>query len=171
MRMKRVIIVFIVVASLAVFLYLIDTASNTPPTVGAVNTLFVKERDAIDAVVNQMAHMGFCDIYIPRNDGQMLADLSMLEIQEETFLLAIDRLLGSGSYLQMGKEGNTVWLLQWTGVRDIGCGIAYSIDGITPPYIEYCTELIPISADGWYYYVSDYNLWRSSRGTSVLNPA
>ena len=53
------------------------------------------------------------------------------------------------------------------GLQDIGCGIACSINALEMPEIEYMTELVPLSTEGWYYYVDDYNKWRVESGSTL----
>ncbi len=35
---------------------------------------------------------------------------------------------------------------------------------MTMPEVQYATEFTPVSDDGWYYYVADYNEWRVNQG-------
>ena len=59
------------------------------------------------------------------------------------------------------KSGNTVLIELWHPfMREKSCGLAYSINGIDIPIVEYAVEMEPLSIAGWYYYVDDFNTWR-----------
>ena len=92
----------------------------------------------------------------------MQADLRELPIEDREVTAAVQRL--QDSYQNIRKNGNTIVLNQWAGLADIGCGIAYSINGTDAPKVQFMTVLVPLSEDGWYYYVDDYNEWRNEHG-------
>lgn len=93
----------------------------------------------------------------------MLADLEHIPIENRAVFAAVNTIIDKGLYRNINKNGDTISLLQWTGLRDIGCGIACTINGENTPEIEFVTQLVPMSDNGWYYYVSDYNVWRNMR--------
>ncbi len=131
---------------------------NTPPDINTAEEQFQKYYDSIEIVVSYLINSGNQDVYIKDNTGSIWADFQCVQANE-TVNTAIQHLFKEG-YISINKSGNTIWFLQWKGTQDIGCGIAYSIDGETIPEIEFTTKLIPMSKDSWYYYVSDYNSWR-----------
>ena len=70
----------------------------------------------------------------------------------------------SGSANINSNSPNSIYYRMWTATaKDIDCGIAISKDEGGTPKTEFMTELSPISDDGWYYYVSDYEEWREAR--------
>lgn len=119
-----------------------------------------ENRADLQTVVTFLAGSGHENVYIQAPDGTMQADLEEMEIDDPQVTAAVKRLLDDGAYLQISKNGDTIHLLQWRGLQDIGSGTAISV-GNAPPDVEFVTELIPITDDGWYYYVSNYNSWRS----------
>lgn len=69
----------------------------------------------------------------------------------------------SGSANTNSNSPNSIYYRMWSATaKDIDCGIAVSKDGGGTPKTEFMTELSPISDDGWYYYVSDYEDWREA---------
>ena len=82
-------------------------------------------------------------------------------IDDPQVVLAANTLLKSKVYHHICKIDNTIYLLQWTGLQDISCGIAYTINKVDLPQVIYTTQLLPLSNEGWYYYVADYELWRN----------
>lgn len=146
---------------------------STPPNIDTVQQVFDRNRDDLQTVAHFLKNSGYNNVYITERNGTMIADLNVVLISEPKILLAIDRLLSTENFYNICKVDNTVYLLHWKGLQDIGCGIAYSIDKWTVPYIEYVTELSPLSDGRWFYYVSDYEFWRREqwdKGTVLLSP-
>lgn len=167
--MKRV---CITVSSLAAIIVALLTFligyhnSEKPPRVSFVQQRFQANEEYLQVILDFFSSVGYEDIYINNDDGTMLADLTRMEIDNKEVLVSVKHLLND-EYMHIIKNGNTIYLLQWKSFRDIGCGIAHTINQATTPEIDFITELIPISEDGWFYYVSDYNTWRSTRGDSL----
>lgn len=136
----------------------------TPPSVNAVDQKLQANITDVQMIISFMKNSEYEDIYIHDISGTMLADLVTVEIPDDAVKDAVHLLLGNDVYKSIYKQGNTIKLLQWAGSSDIGCGIAYTINGIDPPEIQYMTQLLPLSAEGWYYYVSDFNTWRLEQG-------
>ncbi len=148
-------------AILAVVLaFLCAGCRSTPPTVEAVEERFNENYDDILTVVSFMINSGHEDIQIRDYSGTMYVDFEWIDITDASVNSAVERLLGSNLYRYIFKSGNTIQFIQWTGLQDIGCGITYTINGIDLPEIQHMTEIVPLSQDGWYYYVDDYNEWR-----------
>ena len=147
---------------------------NTTPTVQEVEQRFESNRDDILTVVDFLVESEHEDILIWDADGTMKVDLDpsdskldQIAIYDEDVRTAVDHLLGRGAYKRIMKDGNTIDLPQWYSSQQQGCGIAYSINGIDLPEVDYVTEYIPLDEEGWYYYAYDYNEWRveQARGT------
>ena len=134
---------------------------NTPPSINAVRNQFLSNKDEINVIVEYMIDSGYEDIYISSADGFMLADLVEIKIHDEECGAAIKKLIQGNEYIHIAKNSNTIYFLQWRGLKDIGCGITYSINRTDAPEIQFATELVPLFDDGWFYYMSDYNRWRS----------
>lgn len=150
-----VILVSLVLIFSLFFLFLRNAV--IPPKIGVVQKQLENNYDDISSIIGYLATSKYDNIYIYNHKKEMLADLTWMPIDSSEISATITRLFESGYCIQISKIGNTICFLQWKGIRDIGCGVAYSINGIDLPEIQYVTELTPISYDGWYYYVTDYN--------------
>ena len=140
---------------------------QTPPSVEEVEQLFLENYADIQTVVSFALNSNYESIYIHGASGTMSADYADVSIEDEAALAAVKRLLSNKIYktILVDKEDNAIYLVQWTRFTDAGCGVAYSINGVDKPKIQYCTQLIPLSKDGWYYCVDDYNEWRVTHST------
>ena len=140
---------------------------SVPPSVSSVDQRLRDNCSDIQIIVDFMVNSGYEDIYINDTSGKMLADLVWTDISDETVSTAVYRLLVNDAYQSISKIRSTIILRQWKGLQDIGCGIACSINALEMPEIEYMTELVPLSTEGWYYYVDDYNKWRVESGSTL----
>ena len=162
---------FAILLVLLVMLFAGCSSYNTPPDVRSVQECFQNNRDNIQIIVDFMVYTGYADIYIENTDGTMLVDASgtiqngLIEkqIDDDMVVAAVSQLLENREYVGINKIGNTIEFQQWSGLLDIGCGIAYTVNGTDAPEIQFATKLIPISEDGWFYYIYDYNEWREQR--------
>ena len=119
----------------------------------------------IEVVNEYIVSTGYSPVYIKKSNGYMYADFMDVIIADEKANKAIDRLLKTDCFISISRHSNTIKYLLWSGYAETSCGIAYSINQTDLPDIEYVTELVPLSKDGWYYYIVDYNEWRLSRCT------
>ena len=139
---------------------------DVPPDINSVQQRFQNYDDSIQMIVDYMICTGYENIYISDTNGTMFADLEERPIDEEAVIMAINQLLGKDVYLRITKRGNSIWFSHWEGVRDVGCGIAYTINGVDFPEVSFATEMIPLQEKGWFYYMYDYNAWRIQYGTN-----
>jgi hypothetical protein len=152
-----------VALSAVCFLFIFSAClGKSPLDIQTVQQTFSDYYEDIHTVTQFLADLEYRNAYI-RDDGEnMQADLVDVPIGDAEVSAAAKRLLEA--YVSISKIGNTIHLLQWSGA-DVGCGIAYSINGTDAPEIQCMTELTPLAEDGWFYYVSDYNAWRSNHKT------
>lgn len=163
--MRKVRSFLLSIAHIVVFCISLAGCVSSPPDVATVEAHFQDNYEDIQIVVDFMVNTEYRTIDIDTADRTMLADLERVEIANVAVNGAVERLLGESiwdnkQYDYIYKSGNTIIFPQWDGAQDIGCGIAYSINETDHPRIQYCTELVPLSQTGWYYYVDDYNTWR-----------
>ena len=145
---------------------------NKQPEPNQVYQQFLKHKELIQMITNYMVDTGYTNIYLSAGketmnvdaDGTMSQGLVEMKISDDAVCAAIQLLFKSKAYIDIDKHDNTIIFLQWMGVQDIGCGIAYSINHIDYPSGEFFTELVPLSEPGWYYFVYDYNQWRVNIG-------
>jgi len=139
---------------------------NTPPDLSVIQAKFDENKDDIELVISSAEFSQYDDLYFSEPNGEALSGLRRIPIQNTEVCEAINRLLKKGNYENINKKGEGVCLLQWSGM-DIGCGIIFS-DNIEKSIDDFwLTEVKPMSDDGWYYYVSNYNDWRVGRKASV----
>lgn len=142
---------------------LVGCYRSVPPDISDIQELLDRDFNAIQTVVAFMKNSTYTNIYITDTNGVMTADLSNEPISDPNVISAVNLLLERSHYYKICKTGNTIYLLQWKGLQDIGCGIAYTINGIDVPEIAFATKILPLSIDGWFYYVSDYEEWRNNQ--------
>lgn len=159
MKKNHILITYIVFIAVAVLLLSImlgllyvDKAINTPPSFSSILEQYNMHCTDICVITNYLKDAPYKSIYITDLSGSAWADFSNIQL-EQSVLEAVERLIGSGYYIQFIKRNNIIWILQWKGLRDVGCGIAYSLDRTKLPSDKYLTELHEIK-DGWYYYIS-----------------
>ena len=136
---------------------------RTPPSIGSVEKSFDKYQEDIEHVVNFLIEEKYESILIRDSSGMMQADLQWMEIHEDNILDALNRLFALRDNMQIYKDGNTIKLLWWTHPQNISSSIAYSVNKTDLPDVQYATEILPMSDDGWYYVIADYNAWRVER--------
>ncbi len=141
------------------------TSINTPPSADSVKKTFLANKEDIIIVINYMVESGYTNIHIKDASGIMWADFADVKIADASVIAALDNLCET--YKMISKDGMTIELLQWTGVRDIGCGLCYSLFPSNLPEVQHATEMVKITESGWYYYVADYEKWRINKQVDV----
>lgn len=165
---KSYIATFLVLAAMSLtFLITKIPSITTPPSVNTVQHCFDENREDILLIVSFMKNSGFEDVYITDSSGQAFADFTTLNIPDNEVCNAIRRLLETDIYVHISKMDQTISFLQWTGLSDVGCGIVYTQDINESIDREFITELVPLSDECWFYYVSDYNAWRNGERASL----
>ena len=149
------------------FLAIGFSAVNTPPGLDEVQSIFDKNREDILLLTSFLIESDCDKIYIADSSAQIKADFTDLAISDDRVCNAIDHLLKKGTFIKISKLGGTISFLQWTGPRDIGCGVIYSTNLEESIDKEWLTELSPLSDTHWFYYVSDYNAWRNGQRASL----
>ena len=146
---------------------------NTPPTVETVETWFQENRADFLTIVDycrrseyELLIISLYEVYGDTSLDDVLddvfADFDSITIEDREVRSAIERLFSKGICLGIYKEGKVIEFLLWTGfIRDIGCGLLYISIPNHKPSTQYMTERQPLSEDGWFYYIDDYNEWRA----------
>lgn len=100
-------------------------------------------------------------VYIESADGTM--SLRFGDKETITDKKAIDSIsyLFSKGYFKIAKNDDTIYFHKWKD--PFGCfkGFAFSTNGSGELDIQFVTEIGELSKKDWYFYVSDYNEWRS----------
>lgn len=100
---------------------------DVPPDVDAVQQQFLDHYADIQTITEFMTDAGYENIYLDDSGGTVLV------------VDAAARLLDRGRYSEISKRGNTISFTRWIGLRDIRCGIAYTIHGSDLPEVEFTT--------------------------------
>lgn len=159
---------------LMVFLCTILTGCfpNTPD-VESVEEHFRSNQEDIQIVVDFLVSMEHPSVYINTTDSTVLVDLERIEIEDEKVNAAIKQLLEDSIfdtkqyYNFADKTRNAIHFGLWCSAQGVECGVAYSINGEDLPLSQFCTEIVPLSEPGWYYYVDDYNEWRVGKRPQI----
>lgn len=180
-RKKKIIISGIVVAAvLLVVLALIPQILNKWDlryiTEERAQKVFDQHRDELELIRDYLLDLNL-DASFSYNGGKdetvllTLVDkqsqrVMQMEIKNESVQDAYKSLYKAGNGLCLiSHKGTTVRFDIWSGSTEITAGIAYVSDG-TQPNVPYLTESHPLNEPNWYFYKSDYNLWRVLNDTS-----
>lgn len=154
--MKKMMCFVLLIAGMLCFC---SCAATKPPTVTEIQEIFDRDRENILIVTDYFVSSGYSNLIVWDNDCKnMFADRKDVAIEDEAVVTALKALAKNG-YQTFSKDGNTVSFCVWSRLADVGCGMAYSIDG-EAICVEYLTESAPLSENGWFYYVDDFNEWR-----------
>ena len=140
------------------------------PNLNRMENDFQVNRNELYAVVEYLRESGYAMIGISRSDMESneFAGVKMYTGLETGHVLVSDeevaesiRILFCQGYRVIGKRGEGIFFMRWS-TRERGRGIVYSINRTTPDesMITFLTELEPLTEDGWYFYVDDFNEWR-----------
>lgn len=135
-------------------------SATEPPTVSEIQGIFDRDRENILLVTDYFVSSGYSNLMVRDDDCKnMFADMKDVAIEDEAVVTALKALAKNG-YQTFSKSGNTIEFCVWSRLSDVGCGMAYSIDG-EAIQVDYLTESAPLAEDGWFYFVDDFNEWRA----------
>ena len=151
-------------------LFIILFLSPNVPGIDFMKDEFDKNREDFYLIIEYLLNSDFSDIRIHRSSQlgsgiiEMFVwpEMERIVVSDPNVSDAINRLFGQG-YRSINKSGNGISFLRWTTL-DAGRGIVFSIDGSSPTQadgLQFLIEIQPLSEDGWYFYVDDFNVWRS----------
>jgi len=119
---------------------------------------FDREEAQFVQLVGFFADLNYNDAYIYNSKGQYYCGYTAT-IEDKTTLKAVKRLFEECDCKRITKARDTVIFQMWTRLNDFEAGICYTPNNT--PDIEFLTYVSPLSAEGWYYYEADYNVWRT----------
>ena len=169
MNYYRRIIIYVLVAAI-MLVSLGGCSIMEPPSIAKVERRFNRHYNDIQIVVDFLISSEYETIIIDSDRRTVLKSTDGYHYESIALALdakieeAVNRLL-NGKYEGIFKNDGTVELVQWHRFNDVGCGVAYAINSQGLPEVQYVTELIPMETEGWYYYISDFNEWRSENRT------
>lgn len=144
---------------------------NAPPNVDEIYREFQENQKDFQLIADYFLDTDYESIFINRGDEFFWADFHQypfVEVDGNVYS-TISYMFNEKGYLGISKNSTQlgVEFRMWTDNRSIDCGVVYAISSDTEPQPEFVTELVPLPEEGWYYYVSDYNEWRSQRNLSA----
>lgn len=103
------------------------------------------------------------DAYISDDSGSVFIDLNWQIIENEKVKAAVQKLWKSGcTGISKYNENNAITYTIWRRTfGQVGCGFVYQIEETVLPDVQYETELVPLSRERWYYYLAEYEKWRT----------
>ncbi len=119
--------------------------------------------DSLTVVANYLETYDYPLILIKSADGKMNLLLSeIVEIDDRKVNEAIADLFSRGiKSISMDEEDNCIAFDWWRNQFGVCVGLAYSLDGTDDFEIQYMTKRVPLSKERWYYFVDDYETYRS----------
>ena len=105
------------------------------------------------------------DAYIDSTDGTMLVHykddriVKDAEISDEDVLSTVSVLMKKG-YFNITKHGSTIYFERWRNQFGCSKGFAFSSDSSGELDIQYLIGVMVLDRTDWYYYISDYEMWR-----------
>lgn len=122
---------------------------------------FDRNRESIALVTDYLLSLKNPDVWVNGPNGTYFSDFEWHSIEDGKVCEAIETLWENGiSNIYKNTEANSVSFEMWRSFQEIDCGVAFSIDGINSPSVEFMTQVESLTERGWYYYVADYNQWR-----------
>ena len=149
--MKRwiiIILALIIALSIGIILY-----TNNPPTIKTANSLYQKNKNQIDTVVNFLENAEYSSIIIDKSYKTMNADYETVEISDENTQKALKDLYDRNVNIFFFKTDGDIQLRIYIKNK-IRYWIAKSTCN-TVPDVQYATEIIPMDEDGWYFIIAD----------------
>lgn len=132
---------------------------------------FIKNNyDDIQIVTDYLLNNDYYSAHIQKANGQIyaifenMARFEYMDIDDSSVNTSIQALWKAGcKRITRSSEYNAIdFLLACDNVHGIDYGFVHPIDDSLDFKVNYQTELVPLSEDNWYFYVSDYNKWRLS---------
>ena len=164
--MKKLLAVFV----LLTLTLIPESCLRQPPSVEDVESFMKKNWNEIVVVNDYLLGFENKDVLIYHDrfhdEDEILVDLDHQRIEDDAVMEALRSLWKEGCTI-ISKDihgvepSHAISYDIWTRtVGGVSCGFAYAIDHTQPPELQYQTELVALSIEGWYYYVENYEEWR-----------
>ena len=161
--MKKTVVVILIFVMVSLFCSCNEFSD--PPTVDDIEGFFTENEGYIQTVADYLLHIEYDYAYLYREDGgsRFLSNREYHEIEDVKTRESIKELFNKGC-LFIGKEEelNSLHFRIWSKTNgNIDCGLSHDIKYEDEPKVQFQTELVPLNKDGWYYYLAEYEKWRS----------
>lgn len=133
-----------------------------PPNSSNVESFFRNHEKELQILTKYIAEQDCETFYIFQTDGTATADLKHIKIKNDAVLQSIESIISDGCIdIYKDTTKNSIQFILWKRTRDeADCGLLYALTSEKAPKAEFQTEIAPLSEDGWYYYLAEYNKWR-----------
>ncbi len=154
--MKKLIAVFVIL----VLTLIPESCLRRPLSVEDVES-FVKENWNDIVLVNDYL-LKQERVILLDDDGSIFIDFVDQRIDDDTVMEAIRSLWREGCVrITKFNEDNAIQYKIWRRDPDgVNCGFVYAIDHTQLPEVQYQIEITPLTIEGWYYYLEDFEKWR-----------
>ncbi len=140
--------IIIIIFPLLFLLYGCSTVSEQP-TKEEFEQYLCENSDDFDTILNYLIDQKSIVRFV--YDGVDFENWFDTDVSEDV-INAIKRLKYHDRII-VSKSENTIYIELWHPfMKEKSSGLAYSINGVDKPEVEYITEMTPISEPGWYYY-------------------
>jgi len=135
------------------------------PTIGfeQMEKIFIEDYELLETVVQFLEDSNYSSVILWREDvrnGEMRSGGHNVQIKDAVALETLEELMNR-RYSVIAMSGNTIYFQRWA-TRDIGRGVAFSMDG-NDPVLQFLTRLETLPNPNWFYYESDYREWQRRR--------
>ena len=148
------------ILSLAIITHLISN-HIFPPDVKKMDKIFQMGYKELKTLKNYLCPFDYCFIESKKNNKKYIINAynTKKEVTNQRAVASLDKIFNELNFKYVTKYNNTTCFVKWEwGERRLG--IAYVINDIETPIIDFLIELQPLSEQGWYYFEADYNKWR-----------
>jgi len=160
------IVIFILVFVTAMIRFIFTGNILPAPGILRMEMSLRKNEMLFDNVIEYLIATGFDNITIWRTNVsrgnliEMSVGFDRAFVSDEDVTESIHLLFQRG-YRIISRNEYVVKFQRWSNL-DAGRGIVYSINGNTPreDAMNFLVEILPLSQEGWYFYIEDFNEWR-----------
>ncbi len=144
-----------------------------PPSVEKMDEFVTEHKQEIDMINTYLLELESENVHVISKEGSVLIDVGQLEIERQVIdndavREAVRFLWRSGCIgISKNTRSNAIVYKMWKRTYDEAVGgSVYAIDPSLSPEAQFQTELTPLSSEGWYYFLAEYNKWRLMQGHS-----
>ena len=141
----------------------LDSWLNEPMAMEKAQEKLTEDKEEIQLILDFLMGLNSQRVTIDRADGTMEVSFTYEKIENAQVRAAVKTLFDEKDYYSICKQGKTVYFMQWCGVRDISCGVAYTEYGMDKLQVDFLVEKTALSQENWYYCVCDYEYWSASQ--------
>lgn len=159
--MKKSLFVFILCCAISFVGFTGCQLKQDLPDAASIQDKFDRNEENITLVTEYLLALSYPDAWIHEPNRTFFSEFEWHTIEDEKVCEAIETLWKNGiSNIYKETDDNSVSFVMWSSFQEIDCGVAFSMDGINSPSVQFMTQVEPLTQSGWYYYVADYNQWR-----------